>query len=105
VTHEDGQVEARTWRFRRIDEHRYAGTLTDAAGEVTGETTGNVFHLRYRMRSPAVDMEQWLSLQPDGQTVRNEATVTVLGVPWARLSEQITRVGDVAGSRGSTNSP
>jgi hypothetical protein len=91
VTYDDGAVETRTWALRRVDATHYTATLSDAKGDVTAEATGNRFHLRYLLRQPAVYMEQWLILQPDGRTVRNDAQVTVLGVPWARLSEVITR--------------
>ncbi len=40
---------------------------------------------------PAVRMEQWMFVQPDGRSVLNRATVTVLGIPVARLSETIRR--------------
>jgi len=91
VTFADGAVETRTWRMRRVDAGHYAATLSDAKGEVQAETSGNRFHLRYLMRQPAVYMEQWLYLAPDGQSVANQAQVTVLGIPWARLAETITR--------------
>lgn len=92
VTFADGEVRTRTWLMRRVDAHAYTATLSDAAGEVAAETKGNVFHVRYLMRAPAVFMEQWLHLQPDGRSVINFATITVAGVPWARLAEQINRV-------------
>ena len=65
--------------------------------EVRAESSGSLFHLRYLLRQPAVYMEQWLYLQPDGRSVANFAQVTVLGVPWVRLSETITRVGNDSG--------
>jgi hypothetical protein len=81
----------RTWVMRRLDAHRYTATLTDASGIVEGEAYGNLFHLRYPMKHPfAGRMEQWLYLQPDGRTVVNEATVSVLGITAAHLSERIT---------------
>lgn len=92
ITFDDGAVEQRKWVLRRSDSTHYAATLSDAKGEVTAETNGTQFHLRYLIRSPEVFMEQWLYLQPDGRTVLNQAEVTVLGVPWAHLSETITRV-------------
>jgi hypothetical protein len=64
--------------------------LSDAQGPVRAESVGNVFHLRYRLRF-AVYMEQWLTLRADGRTVDNRAQITVLGLPWARLSESIVR--------------
>lgn len=92
VTYADGKVETRTWHMRRVDAGHYAATLSDAKGEVVAETSGNLFHLRYLIRQPAVYMEQWLYLAADGQSVANEAQVTILGIPWARLAERITRV-------------
>lgn len=91
VTFEDGAIEKRTWRLVRLDARTYTATLSDAAGPVSGEVTGNRLHLRYRLRKPAIYMEQWLYLQPDGRTVLNLATITVLGIPWARLTEEIAR--------------
>ena len=81
----------RTWTLTRVDEHHYSGTLTDAAGPVRAEAYGNLFHLIYPMTDPPLGrMEQWLYLQPDGQTVLNEATVSLLGITVAHLSERIT---------------
>ena len=81
----------RRWVMRRIGAHHVAATLTDASGPVAGESYGNLFHLRYPMKSPfGGEMEQWLYLQPDGRTVMNEATVRVLGIVAAHLSERIT---------------
>ncbi len=83
--------QTRSWLLRRVDDHRYAGTLTDAAGPVEGEAYGDLFHLRYPMQTPfGGRMEQWLYLQPDGRTVVNEATIRVLGLVVAHLSERIT---------------
>lgn len=87
----DAPPETRTWRLRRVDERHYTATLSDARGPVVAEVDGNRFHLRYEIRRPDVVMEQWLYLQPDGRTVRNIATVSVLGVAWVRLAENITR--------------
>ncbi len=84
--------ETRTWLLRQTDAHHYTGTLTDASGPITGEAYGNLFHLRYPMRHPfAGEMEQWLYLQPDGRTLVNEATIRVLGIVAAHLSERISR--------------
>ncbi len=94
VTYDDGAVERRTWRLVKRDQGSYTGTLTDADGPVSAEVTGNRFHLRYLLREPAVYMEQYLYLQPDGRKLLNLATVTVIGIPWARLTEEITRVDD-----------
>lgn len=91
VTYGDGEIQQRTWRMRALDERTYTGTLSDASGEMEGEVDGNVFHLRYRLRQPAVYMEQWLYLQSDRRTVVNLSEVTVLGIAVARLTERIVR--------------
>lgn len=91
VEFEGKSPTSRTWSLRKLDDHRYEGTLTDADGSVRAEAYGNLFHLTYAMKEPPFGrMQQWLYLQPDGRTVVNEATVTVLGVTAARLSERIT---------------
>jgi hypothetical protein len=93
ITYADSTKETRRWVLRRRDATSWTATLSDAQGEVTADANGNLLHLRYQIRSPKVYMEQWLYLQPDGRSVLNLAQVTVLGVPYAHLSETITRVG------------
>ena len=91
ITYADGKVERRSFRMRPVDEHRYTGRLTGASGIVSGRAEGNGFHLRYTIRKPAVTMEQWIYLQPNGRTSLNRGTVRILGVPVAHLSETIRR--------------
>jgi len=93
VTFGDGEIERRTWHIRANGARTYTGTLSDADGDMKGEVEGNVFHLRYRLRRPAVYVEQRLYLQSDGRTVLNLGEVTILGIPWARLEERIVRRG------------
>ncbi len=92
ITSEGGAVEKRTWRLIQSHPGIYTGTLSGVDGPVSGEVTGNRFHLRYLVQHPAVYMEQFLYLQPDGRTILNQATITVIGQPWARLTEEISRV-------------
>ncbi len=87
----DGRTESREWLLRAQAGGRYTGTLTGAAGPVTGEVAGPVFRLRYRLSGPAV-MHQHLWLQPGGTHVLNSASVTALGAPVARLTEIIERL-------------
>ncbi len=81
---------SRTWISRQADSQQLSISLSEADGAVNAESRGNLLHLRYRMRF-AVYMEQWLYLRPDGRSVDNRAQITVLGIPWARLSETILR--------------
>ncbi len=96
VTYADGVAgERREFRLRRVTETEYAGTLTGASGPVWARVDGNAFHVRYKMKR-AMAMEQWIHLQADGRTALNRATVRLLGVPVARVSETITRQDPIA---------
>ncbi len=81
----------RTWVITKVGSKNYTATLTDAAGPVTAEVHGNLFHLKYLFRKPFVTMEQWLYLQADGRTVLNEARISLPGSTIARISEIIVR--------------
>lgn len=91
VKYANGQIEKRTFRMRRVDDFRYTGSLTGASGPVFARAEGNSFHVTYAIKRPAVTMEQWIYLQPDGRTALNRATVKVLGIPVAHISETIRR--------------
>lgn len=61
IAFEEKAAQTRTWILRRVDAHRYTATLTDAAGPVEAEAYGDLFHLRYPMKTPwGAQMEQWL---------------------------------------------
>ncbi|MEP6507064.1 MAG: DUF3833 family protein [Gemmatimonadales bacterium] len=92
IRYADGATDERSFRVRRINDHDYAGTLSGVAGPVTARVDGNSFHVRYLIRKPAVTMDQWIYLQPDGLTALNRSTVKILGIPVAHLSETITRM-------------
>ncbi len=92
--------KARTWIMRRLDEHHYTASLTDAAGPVSAEAWGDLFHITYPLKGvPLGRFEQWIYLQPDGCTVINEATARVAGIVVRRVSERISRVDAAAGCR------
>lgn len=80
----------RSWRIRQVAPGRYAGTLSDAAGPVTGEVSGNMMRLRFRMKG-GLAAEQRLFLQPDGRTVLNRMTIRKLGIAVATLAETIRK--------------
>jgi len=91
IRYGDGKVDRRIWQLRRVAPNRYGGALSDAAGPVSAEAQGNALRLRYLLKRPAITMEQWLYLQPDGRTLLNEGTVRAFGIVVARISEQIVR--------------
>jgi hypothetical protein len=81
----------RRWRLREAAPGRYTGTLTDAAGPVTGEVAGRRLHLSYRAKG-GVRIDQWLDASPDGQVAHNWLRARKLGVVVAHLDETIRRV-------------
>ncbi len=91
IRRDDDAPSERTWILRSSDGLHYTGTLTEAKGEVEATVEGSRLHIHYRMGT-VTTMTQNLTLQPGGQLALNLATVRVLGIPWARLTEQIRRV-------------
>ena len=82
----------RRWRIREVAPGRYAGTLSDAAGPVTGEALGGRLYLRFPMKGGLI-AEQWLVPAADGQSARNLLTVRGHGLAIARLEETISKTG------------
>lgn len=81
----------RSWHLRLVGPGRYAGTLSGATGPVVGSVTGNLLHLVFPMKG-GLRAQQWLYLQPGGQTARNRMVVTKFGLPVATLDETIRRM-------------
>jgi hypothetical protein len=81
----------REWRIREVAPGRYAGTLTDATGPVTGETQGNRVRIRYRMKG-GLDVEQWLTPAPGGRSARNSMTIRKFGLTFASVEETIRKL-------------
>lgn len=92
VEEEGKPARERTWHIRQVSPGRYAGTLSDAAGPVTGETRGDRLHLAFRMKG-GLKADQWLTLAPDGQSAHNVLKVRKLGIVVATLEETIRRTG------------
>lgn len=92
VTGASAKPEQRAWRIREVAPGRYAGTLSDAAGPVSGDVRGNRLHLHFPMKRGLV-ADQWLILSADGQVAQNHMAIAKLGVPVAVLDETIRRVG------------
>lgn len=82
--------QSRFWVMTRTAAHRYAATLSDAAGPVEATVSGPRLSLRYRVKGP-VFMHQELVLSADGRTIDNVGVVRLLGIPIGRLQETITR--------------
>jgi len=94
VVHQQGAPERRrTWRMRRTAPGRYTGTISDARGPVTAESSGNRVHVTYRTRE-GHSVDQWITFNPDGRTATNNMTFRRMGIRVATLQETIRRVGD-----------
>lgn len=92
VTFQGEPPQDRVWILTTVSPNHYSGSLSDAAGPVTGSTSGPRLSLRYRVNGPLV-MHQELELSPDGRTIDNVGTITLLGIPVGQLRERITRRG------------
>lgn len=91
VTFEGKETRTRLWTIREIAPLHYTGTLSDAAGAVSGQTSGQRLSLRYRIKGPFV-MHQVLELMPDGRTIDNVGRIRLLGIPVGFMRETIRRV-------------
>lgn len=93
-----GTKQDREFRVRRVDDHRYEGTATNALGPVRAVSYGNVARWDYDLAldpgNPLLDVHfrQWMYLQPDGETMMNRTVITKLGLVVAELSEVFRRV-------------
>lgn len=103
VEEEGRRPRTRRWEIRRTGPTTYAGTLSDATGPVRAEASGN--RLRIRYPSGAGQVEQWLTLSPDGRTARNRLTVKRLGVVVASVDETIRKYGPRPSVNPTGNTP
>ncbi len=90
VTFEGQPSKERTWILKPIGQNHFTGTLSDAAGGVTGFTNGSRLQLKYRVKGPLI-MHQTLELLPDGKTIDNVGKITLLGITVGHLHETIKR--------------
>lgn len=99
IRFQGSEATSRVWILRTVGPSRYAATLSDAAGPVTGSSDGSLLRLEYRARGPLV-MRQELRLMPDGKTIDNVGVISLLGMPVGRLKETIVRKGRALTSDG-----
>jgi hypothetical protein len=89
---EAGQpVRIRRWVLRPTSKTTLTGTVTDAAGPVTGNLSGNRLHLKYRMKG-GLAAELFMYLQPDRRTLRNQMIVRKWGMVVARIDETVRKL-------------
>lgn len=92
VEEEGEQPRMRAWRMRQVGPGRYAGTISDAEGPVTGETAPDGrFRMAFKMKG-GLAVEQWLTPGADGLTLKNDMTIKKFGITVATVQETMRTV-------------
>ena len=91
VIHEPGKpARTRYWRLRKTAPDRFEGTLTDAAGPVRVDMSGNGVRIRYKSKNH-LEFDQ--SLTPSSEKeVRNKMRVKRFGLVVAHYDEIIRKL-------------
>lgn len=93
MVYEEGKpTRRRSWRLARAGGNRIAGTISDAVGPVTGDIRGNVLHLKYRAKEANAQVEQWITLHPNGRTASNRMVFRKWGLKAATLESTIRKL-------------
>ena len=93
MVYEEGKpARRRSWRLVRSGPNRVTGTISDAVGPVTGDIRGNVLHLRYQAREASAQVEQWITLHPNGRTASNRMVFKKFGFKAATLNSTIRKL-------------
>ena len=89
--HEPGKPSRdRAWRLRQTGPNRFEGTLTDAAGPVRVDVSGEGVRIRFKGKNN-LDFDQMLT--PDGpRQVRNKMRVKRFGLTVAHFNEIIRKL-------------
>jgi hypothetical protein len=93
VTEGNKPPRTRRWRLARVTPTHYEGTLTDARGRVVADADGPVLHLSFTTPGH-FQVQQWLTLAPDGRSAANRLVARRFGVTVATLTERITRIAE-----------
>ena len=91
IEREKHAPRTRTWNIIPSGKNSYTGTLSDAKGPISAKVSGNELNIRYKTKD-GLDVEQWLFLQPGGETAVNHMVVRKLGVTVASLEETIRKI-------------
>ncbi len=84
--YDDGEKEQRVWTITKTAENTYTGTAKNVVGMATGKSAGNAFNFKYTFNLPVqgdiwrVTFDDWMYLNPDGETLFNKATIKRFGI-------------------------
>jgi hypothetical protein len=93
MVYEEGKPNRRrSWRLVRGAGGRITGTISDAVGPVAGEVRGNVLHLKYRAKEANAQVEQWITLHPNGRTASNRMVFRKFGFKAATVETTIRKL-------------
>ncbi len=90
IEQQDRPGRTRSWHLVPAGPGRFTGTLTDANGPVEATVDGPRLHITYPMKG-GLDVDQTLTLSPDGTSLDNRMSVTKLGLRVAHLEERIRK--------------
>jgi len=88
---DDGEVQTRQWKIKKIDEHNYEGTAGDVVGNAKGFSYGPAFKFEYVLLVPVkgremkITFDDWIFLQDDRVAI-NKAKMTKFGIRVADLT-------------------
>lgn len=84
-------LRTRIFRLREVSPGRYAGSLSDASGPVTGELHGNRLRLGYRMAG-GLRVDQRIRFTAAGRVARSRISIYRMGMLAGTLDETIGRI-------------
>ena len=80
----------RRWRVRETGPGRFAGTMSEATGPVTIESTGGRYRFRFAMKG-GLNVEQWLTPLPGNRAANSLTTVRRFGLTVATAEAVIRK--------------
>ncbi len=93
----DGEMEDRTWTFKRTGEHSYTGETTDLVGLAMANAYGHAlnwnytFKVRTKDKTWELDFDDWM-YQIDDNVILNRVTMHKYGVRVGELTVTFQRV-------------
>ncbi len=87
----DGEIQTRQWKIKKIDDNNYEGTADDVVGTAKGFSYGPAFKFEYVLLVPVkgkeikISFDDWIFLQDENVAI-NRAKMTKFGFKVAELT-------------------
>tara|TARA_Y100001960_G_C14391927_1_gene689104 strand:- start:137 stop:685 length:549 start_codon:yes stop_codon:yes gene_type:complete len=87
----DGEIQNRIWKIKKVDDHNYIGTAEDVVGEAKGVSYGSAFKFEYYLIVPfkgkniKIRFDDWIFKQSDKIAI-NRATLSKFGFKVGELT-------------------